>query len=313
MKNKLTLLIGVLVVIVLLAYMFVFQLRDDEWAVVSTFRSADTSNVKTAAGLHFKWFPPIQTVTKYSKLVQMMDDELEAVATRDNHVVIVKTYLAWRIADPLAFLRSVTTVDRAKARLGIMMRDVRGVFSRYDFNDIVNPDPTQVKLAEMEDEATKVLSQLVGREDLGLTIERLGIRRIVVPEQVTERVFERMTQERERLAAEATTSGEAEAKRITEEAEQIKEQILSFADRFAGAIRLEGDIEASKYLDPLGENPELANFLRWTEALETMLKHRTTFMLSTEQVLSPQRLLGAREHALKEPVSGERSANANNE
>ena len=308
MKNKLTLLIGILVVIVLLAYMFMFQLRYDEVAVVSTFRNADSSNVHDEPGLYFKWFPPIQTVTRYSTLVQMMDDQLEAVATRDNHVVIVKTYLDWRIADPLAFLRSVTTVDRAKTRLGSMMRDVRGVFSRYDFNDMVHPDPTRVKLADMERDATEVLRQLVEREKLGLEILRLGIRRIVVPQQVTERVFERMTQERERLAAEATTSGEAEAKRITEEAEQIKEQILSFADRFAGSIRLEGQIEAAEYLTPLREDPELANFLRWTEALEMMLKHRTTLVLSTDHLLSPDYLLGAREHALKDSASRDRMA-----
>ncbi len=313
MKNKLTFLVGVLVVLVLLAYMFMFQVRYDEVAVVSTFRSADASSIQSEPGLYFKWFPPIQTVTKYSTLVQMMDDQLETVATRDNHTVIVKTYLAWRIDDPLAFLRRLNTVDRARARLGKMMREVRSVFSRYDFNDMVHTDPDRVKLAEMELEATRVLAEKVDREDLGLKIERMGIRRIIMPSKVTERVFERMKQERERLAAKATTSGEAEAKRITQEAEQIREQILSFADRFAGTIRLKGKIEAVKYLEHYREDPELANFLRWTEALETFLKHRTTFFLTIDHVFSPERLLGATEHALKKAPSTDRMAQETNE
>jgi membrane protease subunit HflC len=298
MKNKLTLLIGTVIALVLVAYMIMFQLRYDEWAVVSTFGSAGGSSVKKDPRLYFKWPPPIQTVKRYSRLVQVLDDEMEEVITKDNQVIVVKTYLAWRIGDPLAFLKELGTIPRANAQLMQMGRNVRGVFSRYNFNEMVNPNAAQVKLQAMEQEATDQLQKLVASESFGIEIERLGIRRIMIPEKVTERVFERMKQERRRLAAEATTSGEAEARRITEQAQQISDQILSFADRFAGAIELEGDREASRYLAVFQADPELANFLRWTENLETMLKHRTTFFLSTDQILSPQHLLGAREHAL---------------
>ncbi len=110
------------------------------------------------------------------------------------------------------------------------------------------------------------------------------------------------------MAADARTSGEAEAKRITGEAEQISNQILSFANRLAGAIRLEGDIEASEYLEPFKQDPSLANFLRWTEEVEKMLKHRTQFVLSAESILSPHHLLGATEHALQFKSANDRKA-----
>ena len=159
-------------------------------------------------------------------------------------------------------------------------------------------------MAQMEEEATRHVADRVKQDAMGLSVQRMGIRRILVPEKVTEKVFERMKQERERLAESAKASGEAEARSITAKATQIREQILAFADRFAGAIRLEGDAEAAQYLTQFKKDPELATFLRWTEALERMLKHRTTFVLSTEQVLSPKHLLGARDHAMVHPEDG---------
>ena len=308
MKNRLTLLIGVVVVIVLLAYMFMFQVRYDEWAIVSTFGKTTESSVKTEPDIYFKWLAPIQKVTKYSKLVHLMDDELEEVATRDNHVVIIKTYLAWRVDDPLAFSIKLGTVERAETRLTTFVRDTRRIFSQYNFSDIVNPEPAQVRLAQMEQEATEELRQRVTSEGYGLKIEQLGIRRILVPERVTESVFDRMKQEREVLAADAKTSGEAEAKSITEEAKQKSEQILSFAKSVAGNIEREGDVEAAEYLEPMEKDPALAIFLRWNESVEKILRHRTTFVLSTGEVLSPQYLLGAREHALRDIEDDRRRA-----
>lgn len=298
MKNRMLLLVGLAVMAVLLARMVIYQVRFDEVAVVTTFGRAGSSSVKTDSGAYLRLPPPIQQVTKYSTLDQLLEDELEEVSTRDHHVVIVKTFLVWKIEDPLVFMQNVGSVDDARLRLTRMVRDVRGVFSQYDFDAMVNPDPKKIMLEQMESEATDLIAASVAGDGMGLSVQRLGIRRILVPEKVTEKVFERMKQERERLAESAKASGEAKARSITAKATQIKAQILAFADRFAGAIRLEGDKEAAQYLTQFKKDPELATFLRWTEALENMLKHRTTFVLSTEQVLSPNHLLGAHEHAL---------------
>ena len=298
MKNRMLLLVGVVVVAVLLARMMIFQVRFDEVAVKTTFRHADNSSVKTENGAYFRWPPPIQKVTKYSTLNQLLEGEPEEVSTRDSHVVIVKTFLVWKIDDPLLFMQKVGSVENARTRLSPMVRDSRSVFSKYDFEAMVNADSSKVKLDQMEDELKRQIVDAVSKDKMGLSVHRVGIRRILVPETVTGKVFERMKQERERLAESAKASGEAEARSTTAKASQIREQILAFAERFAGAIRLEGDAEAAQYLTQFKEDPELATFLRWTEALERMLKHRTTFVLSTEQVLSPNHLLGAHEHAL---------------
>ena len=198
------------------------------------------------------------------------------------------------------FMQKVGSVENARTRLSPMVRDSRSVFSKYDFEAMVNADSSKVKLDQMEDELKQQIVDAVSKDKMGLSVHRVGIRRILVPETVTGKVFERMKQERERLAESAKAAGEAEARSTTAKASQIREQILAFAERFAGAIRLEGDAEAAQYLTQFKEDPELATFLRWTEALERMLKHRTTFVLSTEQVLSPNHLLGAHEHALGE-------------
>lgn len=297
MKNRLTFLVGILVLAVLLAYMLMFQVRYDEWTVVSTFGRADEDSVKDAPRLYFKWPPPIQKTSKYSKLIQMTEDELEEVATSDNHVVIIKTYLAWRIDEPLAFFNKLGDLEQAEARLRPMMRDIRGVFSGFRFTDMVNPDPTRVRLTQMEDQATGLLQEKSTREGLGLKIERLGIRRILVPEKITESVFERMKQERIRMAENARSSGKSQATKITEEAENISNQILSFANRLAGTIRLEGDKEAAQYLKEFRKDPDLAIFLRWAET-QKILKHRSTFILPIEWIISPDYMLNTMRQVL---------------
>ena len=304
MKNRLTLFVGILILLVLLAKMFMFQVRYDQWAVVSTLGRTTEASVKREPGLYFRWPPPIQSVTEYSRLVQIMDNVAEELQTQDKQVIIVKTFLAWRIVDPQKFFEKVgRNIEQGQAKLRPLARGIpKVVLGGYKFSDMVNMDPDKVKLAQIEKIAREQLQEQVSRNAFGLEIEHLGIRRILVPEQVTQSVFQRMIGERQRLAQGAKSSGEAEARRITEEAQQISEQILSFAESVASTIRLEGDAEAARYLDPFAEDPSLANFLRWTETLGKILKHRTHFVLSTEQVLSPEYLLGANKHALVDPA-----------
>src|SRR5687768_6368194 len=119
MKNRLTLVIGILVVLVLLAYMFMFQVRYDEVAVRTTFDRAEQDDVLNEgdteeAGLKFRLPPPIQRVHTYPKRLQILDDPIEERLTKDNYSVLVRTYLAWKIDDPLAFFRTLKTVDNAR-------------------------------------------------------------------------------------------------------------------------------------------------------------------------------------------------------
>ncbi|MEX0885862.1 MAG: protease modulator HflC [Phycisphaeraceae bacterium] len=306
MKNQLTLLIGIVLLVVLLSYMFTYQVRYDEVAVLTTFdravapqrdpetgdvllheatgRPVDPGSLRYEPGLYFKAPWPIQKVRTYPHTIQLVEDQIEQVQTSDGFSVVVKTYLVWRIDDPYAFFQNLENVEAARRTLVQMLRNEKGVISSYAFEDLVNADPDRLRLREIEQQMADELRQALARANYGVRIEEVGIRRILLPETVTEQVFARMRSTRERLAEVARAEGQAQAATIRVDAETARQQILDFAGRRAQAIRDEGAREAAGYYAAFGEDEEFAVFLRQIEALEAMLAHNTTFVMDAQSL-----------------------------
>ncbi len=300
MKNKLIFLIAIAVALVLSVYMVMFQVRYDQVAVRTTWdkaeppqRNADgTIDVNNPGslilepGYGFKLPTPIQKVRVYSKRIQLLEGQQKQMLTADGHTVIVKLYLAWKIEDPYAFFLLLKTEDKAEEQLASMLGELENVVSTYRFDQLVNPDPTKVMLEEIEQ---KGLEQLRAKLDAinpgyGIKLEQVGIRRVVLPEDTTEKVFASMAKTRELLAEKARSEGNSEAVDIQARAEAAKRRILAFAERRAQAIRDEGNREAAQYFSAFREDQDFAIFQRQIEALQKMLANNTTFVLDANKL-----------------------------
>ena len=284
MKNSFTILMGALIAAALLSYMFLYQVRYDQVAVRTTFDKADAGSVQTEPGLKFRLPWPINKVTHYSKRLQLLEDTVEELQTADGKSVIVKTYLTWRIENPLEFYVTLKDPAEAQRQLSSRLREIRGLISRYRLDELVNLDKNAIKLAEIEDQAKKALEQSLAQSGYGLKVESVGIYKIVLPESTTQKVFETMITTRERLSENALQEGQAQASAIRSEAESARERILAFAERRAQTIRSKGDREASKEYESFAANEDFAVFLRKVEALKKMLDHNTTFVLSADSL-----------------------------
>jgi modulator of FtsH protease HflC len=285
MKNPTALLVAFIVLAVLAVYMFWFQVRYDEVAVVTRFNSAEKGRLINEAGMRFEPLPwPFTKVYKYSTRLQILEDHLEQVQTADGYSVAVQTYVAWRIHDPMKFFTRLENVPNAQRSLQGMMSDLRGIISQYRFDELANTSPERMQLETMEARAAERLQQRVDAQDYGVTIEGLGIRRVVLPEAVTSTVFERMRKTRERLAEQARSTGDAEASFRRSEARSARDRILAFAERRAQAIRAQGDHEAASYYGSFASDEDFAIFLRKLEALKAMLKKHTTFVLDAKDI-----------------------------
>ena len=282
MKNSFTILAGFILAGVLFSQMFLYQVRYDQVAIRTLFDKADATSVEATPGLKWRLPWPIHEVTHYSKRLQLLEDRLEELQTADGKSVIVRTYLTWRIADPLAFYVTLKDVAEARRQLASQLREVRGIISGYRLDELVNEDSEKLALDDIETRARETLQQSLTAAGFGLEAESVGISRIVLPESTTAKVFETMIATRERLAENALQEGQAQASAIRSEAESARERILAFAERRAQAIRSQGDREASSEYEDFARNEEFAIFLRRLEALEKMLKHNTTFVLSAE-------------------------------
>lgn len=284
MKNSFTILIGSVIAAALLAYMFCYQVRYDQVAVRTTFDKADAASVQSTPGLKWRLPWPIHKVTHYSKRLQLLEDKIEELQTADGKSVIVRTYLTWRIDNPLDFYVTLKDPAEASRQLSSRLREIRGVISRYRLDELVNTDRDKLKLAEIEDEARTLLEQSLAQSGYGLKVESVGLYKIVLPEATTEKIFETMIKTRERLAENALQEGQAQASAIRSEAQSARDRILAFAERRAQAIRSQGDRDAAKEYESFARNEDFAIFLRKVEALKKMLDHNTTFVLSADSL-----------------------------
>jgi membrane protease subunit HflC len=283
-KNSFVILVGLLLVALLLSHMFFYQVRYDQVAVRTTFDKADESSIQESPGLKWRWPWPVNKVALYSKRLQILEDKIEELQTADGKSVIVRTYLTWRISDPLNFYVTLKDPAEAAQQLSSRLREVRGLISNYRFDELVNTDRSKLKLGAIEQEAAHMLDTALAQAGYGIKVESVGIHKIILPESTTEKVFETMIASRERLAENALQEGQAQASAIRSEATSARERILAFAERRAQAIRSQGDREAAVQYSSFSKNEEFAIFLRKIEALKKMLDHNTTFVLSADSL-----------------------------
>lgn len=281
-RNLITVAIGILLAAVFCSQLFVFQVRENEVAIVTTFGKIGKP---LGPGPHLRWPWPIQRVYKLDRRVQMFEDKFTEDLTADNNNLLTQVYLGWRIADPGAFFPRFPGGSTAAAERmleGIVRSVKSGVVGRYALSDFVNADPGQLKLAQIEAEIQQAVQAQLEMNKCGIEVVFLGIKRLGLPESVTQAVFERMRSERNVLSSRSEYEGEAEAQKIRSAAERQAAEVIAAAEARAKEIRAEGEAEAAQILPVFQRNPELATFLLRLDALEQSLKERATLILDQQ-------------------------------
>jgi membrane protease subunit HflC len=283
MKSVAITLFVVLLIAILAVYLVSFQVSEMESALVMTF-GKPTREV-TEPGWYFKWPSPIQRVTKFDSRLQVVEGNLLETPTKGAVPIIVDTYVVWRIGEPLEFYNSNNrgSIEEARKRLRNHINDTQNrVVGLHEFSEFVNSDRSKIRLDQIEKEMLEDLQAAVAGADYGIEIATLGIKQLKISKDVSEDVFKRMQAERNRRTQEVIARGNAEATRIRTDADSKKTELLAAAEARAKAIRGMGDAEAAQYYRMLEENPELAIFLRNTEALKASLKENTTLVIPAD-------------------------------
>ena len=280
-RNPLTLIIGILLLIVFGLLLFVFQVRKTEVAVVTTF--GNPSRSIPDPGAYLKWPWPIQKVHKFDHRVQNFQDKLTEGLTSDSFNLLTSVYVGWRITNPSAFFpkfagssQPIVEAERVLERL--LGNAKSAVLGKHPLSDFVSPVNEGNKFLDIEKEILAAIKSQVMANNYGLDVEFLGLKKIQLPESVTQAVFERMTSERKGLADKSQFEGEAEAQKIRSEAERKAAEMMANAESEATRIRGEGEAEAAKSLTVFQQNPDLANFIFRLNALEGSLKDRSTLV-----------------------------------
>jgi len=106
------------------------------------------------------------------------------------------------------------------------------------------------------------------------------LKRVDLPQEVSESVYRRMEAERKRIANEKRSTGAAESERIRADADRQREVIVAEAYRDAQKLKGEGDAKASAlYADAFGRDPQFAQFYRSLEAYRASFRSRSDVMV----------------------------------
>jgi membrane protease subunit HflC len=128
----------------------------------------------------------------------------------------------------------------------------------------------------------KLASQLniIAKNELGIEVIDLRVKKIDLPPEVSESVYNRMRTERQRLAKELRAQGNEVAERIRATADKDKTIILADAYREAEETKGNGDATAtSTYSNAYSKDPEFYDFTRSLKAYQATFSSKSDILL----------------------------------
>ncbi|HET6631632.1 MAG TPA: protease modulator HflC [Rhodanobacteraceae bacterium] len=209
-------------------------------------------------GLHFK-LPLVQDARIFDSRILTLDAKPERYFTSEKKSVDVDFYVKWRIADVATFLRATNgDQDSANQRLAPIVKDAL----RFQFN----ARPLDELIAGGRKDITRMVrdqSDKATRETLGIQVVDVRIKRIDLPEAVSDSVYNRMRAERLNLANELRATGKEAGEKIRADADRQRQVLLADANGAAAAVRGEGDAKAAAiYASAYSKDPEFYAFYR---------------------------------------------------
>ena len=124
----------------------------------------------------------------------------------------------------------------------------------------------------------------------GITVFAVETKTLDLPDDNKDAVYTRMISERNNIAASYTAEGNAEAKRIRNEADKKVEIILSEAEAQAQSMRAEGDAEYMRILSEVYDSEEESEFYTFMIALDALSQSMTgeekTLILSADSPIA---------------------------
>ena len=284
-RNPLTLIIALLLILIFGFLLFSFQVRTTEVAVVTTF--GKPTRPITEPNLYAKWPWPIQKVWTFDNRTQNFEDRLTEGLTSDSFNLLTSVYVGWKVSDPTAFFPrfagNANPISAAETLLDQWLGNAKtAVVGRHPLADFVSTSDNGAAFLAIETEILDRLQSQIRTNNLGLQVQFLGIKRLLLPESVSQSVFDRMTSERKLLADGFQYEGEREAQQIRSDAETKAAKLLANAESQATRIKGLGEAEAAKSLAVFQQNPDLASFIFRLNALESSLKERSVLIFDQQ-------------------------------
>ena len=247
-----------LLVAALVASMSFFTVSETELALKRRFGEIIQADYEP--GLHFKW--PIDDVLKFEKRLMTVDTRPERFLTGGTKYVLIDFFVKWRIIDVGLFYRATGGSETIAVTrlLSIITDGLRKAVAERSIQQLVSAERSDFM------EGMLVSTREISSE-LGIDLIDVRVKRIDLPDEVSGSVFERMRQERVRIAKQLRAEGAERAEVIKSNADRERTILLAEAYRQSEIIRGEGDAEAAAiYAGAYGQDAEFYAFHRSLQA-----------------------------------------------
>ena len=193
MKNFTSVFSGIIVAVFFLGSSAIYIVDQRQQAIL--FQLGEVIDVKTEPGLYFK-IPIAQNVRFFEKRILTMNtEEPERFITSEKKNVLVDLFVKWRIVDVKQYYISVRGDESlAQTRLAQTINaSLRDEFGNRTVHDVVSGE---------RDVIMEIMRQKADSDarSIGVEVVDVRLKRVDLPQEVSESVYRRMEAERKRVA-----------------------------------------------------------------------------------------------------------------
>lgn len=234
--------------------------EENEFKLIREF--GRVNRVVDQAGISLK-IPFIQSADTLPKEILLYDLAASDVITMDKKTMLTDSYVLWKITDPLKFAQTLnSSIPNAERRIDTTVyNSIKNVISSLSQNDVISGRDGELSEAIMANIGSAM-------EQYGIEILSVETKRLDLPADNKEAVYERMISERDKIAATYTAEGQSEAKVIQNTTDREIAINISNAQAEAAAITAEGEAEYMRILAEAYSTPERSEFYAFTRSLD---------------------------------------------
>lgn len=259
-------------VVLLVTWLSVFTIDERENAILLKFGEITGSDF--TPGIHLK-IPLINKVIKFDRRILTIDQKPERFLTLEKKDLIVDSYVKWRIKDVVQYYKTTKGDENQAGRLLYqnINNGLRDEFGKRTVQEVIAGDRTEIM-------GLMTLQASEKAKKLGIEVIDVRIKKIDLPDRVSESVYRRMRAERERVAKEFRSRGAEAAERIRADADRQSQIVRAEAYRDSEIDRGEGDAKATEiYAEAFNQDKEFYKFYRSLNA------YKSNFSSSNDVIL----------------------------
>ena len=267
------------VVVTLLTIILVSSLvvtKQSEFTVVKRFGRIE--KVISEPGISFK-MPFVENASKITKKLLIYDIPESEVITKDKKNMVVDCYVTWKIVDPVQFAQTLnSSISSAQARIDSnVFNAVKNTISSIEQNEVISGRDTEL--------TEKIMSSISSTTSgYGFEICSVEIKKLDLPSDNKEAVYQRMISERADIAAKYTAEGDAESRKLKNETDKAISINLSNAKTQAEEIIAEGEKEYMRILNEAYADPDRKEFYNF----QLELKSVEIYMVGEKTLILPK-------------------------